>query len=91
MLNIRLITENCKVQLIVFCDYFVKVYNYNVFNFLLPFIIIIKFFNILLHTVYFQSGWKCAVYLLPTAYDVAIAVMEKKGNRRNLFHVEGDC
>lgn len=35
-------------------------------------------------------SWKCAVYLLPTAYDVTIAVMEKEGNRRNLFHLEGD-
>jgi len=57
MLNIRLITENCKVHVIVFCDCFAKVSNYNVFNFLLPFIIIIKFFNVLLHTVYFQPGF----------------------------------
>jgi len=71
MLKIRLITENCKVHLIVFCDYFVKVYNHNVFNFLLPFIIIIKFFNVLLHTEYFQPGfYELEVCSLSAAYSI---------------------
>jgi hypothetical protein len=35
-------------------------------------------------------SWQCAVYLLPTAYDVTIAVMETEGNRKNLFRLKGD-